>query len=278
MAEVLQFRVPAGSAQTLLVWGLEPKPGLEHSLFSVFSKYGLLYSVRAHSNAAVAGPGCYAIIKFYSAADASRAQQACNGQRLFQSSPLKVCVGTKQKGFQQQVLALNSNKCQELANHYLGFNGWSSRIITLQNVSGFDDENEEVGKKPPSVRYLCAVEVTLPNHGVHSRGVGLGEADLENGEDPLEFVTTTRRVQKLAVGRALSGAFQKILLVVLESGKVAAEYNHTAEEPTDSLTEEELEGLVQVNELPLETFDLEEEVLSDLSLDDELPVWEMASH
>ncbi|XP_015741033.1 RAD52 motif-containing protein 1 isoform X2 [Coturnix japonica] len=214
MAEVLQFLVPTGSGQTLLVWGLEPKPGLEHSLFAVFSKFGLLYSVRAHSNAAVAGPGCYAIIKFYSAADASRAQQACNGQTLFQSSPLKVCVCTKQKGFQQQVLALNSNKCQELANHYLGFNGWSSRIITLQNVSGFDDENEEVGKKP-SVRYLCAVEVTLPKHGVQSRGVGLGEADLENGEDPLELVTATRRVQKLAAGRALSSAFQKILLVVL---------------------------------------------------------------
>lgn len=31
-----------------------------------------------------------------------------------------------------------------------------------------------------------------------------------------------------------------------ESGKVAVEYNHAAEEPTDSLTEEELEGLVQV--------------------------------
>ncbi|XP_048783099.1 RAD52 motif-containing protein 1 isoform X5 [Lagopus muta] len=102
----------------------------KHALFSVFSKFGLLYSVRAHSNAAVAGPGCYAIIKFYSAADASRAQQACNGQKLFQNSPMKVCVCTKQKGFQQQVLALNSNKCQELANHYLGFNGWCSRIIT----------------------------------------------------------------------------------------------------------------------------------------------------
>ncbi|XP_015154792.2 RAD52 motif-containing protein 1 isoform X1 [Gallus gallus] len=273
MAEVLEFRVPAGSAQTLLVWGLEPT----HSLFSVFSKFGLLYSVRVHSNAAVAGPGCYAIIKFYSAADASRAQHACNGQRLFQNSPLKVCVCTKQKGFQQQVLALNSNKCQELANHYLGFNGWSSRIITLQNVSGFDDENEEVGKKR-SVRYLCAVEVTLPNHGVRTRGVGLSEADVESGEDPLEFVTATRRVQKLAVGKALSSAFQKILLVVLESGKVAVEYNHAAEEPTDSLTEEELEGLVQVSELPLEPFDLEEEVLSDLTLDDELPVWEVPSN
>ncbi|XP_042693421.1 RAD52 motif-containing protein 1 isoform X3 [Centrocercus urophasianus] len=183
----------------------------KHALFSVFSKFGLLYSVRAHSNAAVAGPGCYAIIKFYSAADASRAQQACNGQKLFQNSPMKVCVCTKQKGFQQQVLALNSNKCQELANHYLGFNGWCSRIITpspqLQNVSGFDDENEEVGKKR-CVRYLCAVEVTLPNHGVQSRGVGLGEADVGNGE-------AAGRVQKLAVGKALSSAFQKILLVVL---------------------------------------------------------------
>ncbi|NXE82173.1 RDM1 protein, partial [Cochlearius cochlearius] len=250
----------------------------QHSLFSAFSKFGPLYSVRAHRNAAVAGPGYYAIIKFYSAGDASRAQRACNGQRLFQKSPLKVCVCTKQKGFQQHVLALNSNKCQELANHYLGFNGWSSRIIALQNVSGFNGENEELGKtlQKRSVKYLCAVEVTLPNHGVCTRGVALGEADVENGEDPLEFVTASRRVQKLAVGKALSSAFQKILLVVLENGKVAVEYNSTQEELTDSLTEEELKGLVQVSELSLEQFDLEEEeVLSDLSFDDELPSREM---
>ncbi|NXX17001.1 RDM1 protein, partial [Podargus strigoides] len=279
MAEVVEFRVPAGSAQTLLVWGLEPQPGLEHSLFSAFSKFGPLYSVRAHRNAAVAGPGYYAIIKFYSAGDASRAQHTCNGQRLFQKSPLKVCVCTKQKGVQQQVLALNSNKCQELANHYLGFNGWSSRIITLQNVSGF--ENEDLGKtlQKRSVKYLCAVEVTMPHHGVRSRGVALGEADVENSEDPLEFVTASRRVQKLAVGKALSSAFQKILLIVLENGKVAVEYNSTQEELTDSLTDEELKGLVQVNELSLEQFDLkEEEVLSDLSFDDELLSWEMPSN
>ncbi|XP_010193052.1 PREDICTED: RAD52 motif-containing protein 1, partial [Mesitornis unicolor] len=263
-----------------LVWGLEPEPGLEHSLCSAFSKFGPLYSVRAHRNAAVAGPGFYAVIKFYSAGDASRAQRACNGQRLFQKSPLKVCVCTKQKGFQQQALALNSNKCQELANHYLGFNGWSSRIITLQNVSGFDGENEELGKTPQrSLKYLCAVEVTLPNHGVRTRGVALGEGDVENSEDPLEFVTASRRVQRLAVGKALSSAFQKILLVVLENGKVAVEYNSSQEEPTDCLTEEELKGLVQVNELSLEQFDLEEEeVLSDVGVDDELPSREMPSH
>ncbi|XP_068774887.1 RAD52 motif-containing protein 1 isoform X5 [Struthio camelus] len=241
MAEVVEFRVPAGSGQTLLVWGLEPAPGLEHSLFSVFSKFGPLYSVRAHRNAAVAGPGYYAVVKFYSAGDASRAQHACNGQRLFQKSPLKVCVCTKQKVFHQQVLALNSNKCQELANHYLGFNGWSSRIIMLQNVSGFDDENKELGKtlQKRSLKYLCAVEVAMPNHRVYTRGVGLGESDIENGED---------------------------------NGKVAVEYNSTQEEPTDSLTEEELKGLIQVNELSLEQFyfEEEEEVLSDLSFDDKL--------
>ncbi|KAK2512554.1 Rdm1 [Columba guinea] len=245
MAELLEFRVPAGRDRTLLVWGLEPEPGLEHSLFSAFSKFGPLYSVRARRNAAVAGPGYYAIVKFYSAGDASRAQRACNGQRLFQKSPLKVCVCTKQKGFQQQVLALNSNKCQELANHYLGFNGWSSRIITLQNVSGFDGENEELGEtlQKRSVKYLCAVEVTLPNHGIRTRGVALGEAHVENGE---------------------------------ENGKVAVEYNSTQEELTDSLTEEELKGLVQVHELSLEQFDFEEEeVLSDLSFDDELSSLEM---
>ncbi|NXX98936.1 RDM1 protein, partial [Centropus bengalensis] len=221
----------------------------QRSLFSVFSTFGPLYSVRAHRNAAVAGPGYYAIIKFYSAGDAGRAQRACNGQRLFQKSPLKVCVCTKQKGFQQQVLALSSNKCQELANHYLGFNGWSSRIITLQNVSGFDGESKELGETLQKrwVKYLCAVEVTLPNHGVRSRGVALGEAELEKSEDPLELLTASKRAQKLAAGKALSSAFQKILLVVLENGKVAVEYNSTQEELTDSLTEEELKGLVQVN-------------------------------
>lgn len=54
----------------------------------------------------------------------------------------------------------------------------------LQNVSGFDGENEELGEtlQKRSVKYLCAVEVTLPNHGIRTRGVALGEAHVENGE------------------------------------------------------------------------------------------------
>ncbi|XP_030397464.1 RAD52 motif-containing protein 1 isoform X1 [Gopherus evgoodei] len=293
--EVLGFRVPTESGKALLVWGLEegaevrpPPPELrglprvtagiadakgQRSLFSVFSEFGLLYSVRVHRNAAVAGPGFYALVKFYSARDASRAQRACNRQRLFQKSPLKVCICTRQKAFQQQVLALRSYKCKELANYYLGFNGWSNRIITLQNISGFDVENEELGGLPERqcLKYLCVVEVTLPHHGICTRGLGIGEAYVEKGRDPLEFVMKTGNVQKLAAERALSGAFQKILLIVLENGKVAVEYNSAQEEPIDSLTDEELRGLIQVNDLSLEQLNLEEEeeFLSDFCFDEE---------
>lgn len=37
-----------------------------------------------------------------------------------------------------------------------------------------------------------------------------------------------------------------LAVLISENGKVAVEYNYTQEEPTDSLTEEELKGLVQV--------------------------------
>uniref|UniRef100_A0A8C0H5G7 RAD52 motif-containing protein 1 n=1 Tax=Chelonoidis abingdonii TaxID=106734 RepID=A0A8C0H5G7_CHEAB len=208
-----------------LIWS---NPLLKHSLFSVFSEFGLLYSVRVHRNAAVAGPGFYALVKFYSARDASRAQRACNRQRLFQKSPLKVCICTRQKAFQQQVLALRSYKCKELANYYLGFNGWSNRIITLQNISGFDLENEELGGLPERqcLKYLCVVEVTLPHHGICTRGLGIAEAYVENGRDPLEFVMKTGNVQKLAAEKALSGAFQKILLIVLGKAFLYIDYKY----------------------------------------------------
>ncbi|KAB1265197.1 RAD52 motif-containing protein 1 [Camelus dromedarius] len=40
-----------------------------------------------------------------------------------------VHLGTRHKAFQPNALALSSSRCQELANYYFGFNGWSKRII-----------------------------------------------------------------------------------------------------------------------------------------------------
>nr|XP_020653633.1 RAD52 motif-containing protein 1 isoform X2 [Pogona vitticeps] len=242
MAEVLEFRVPTGNGRTLLVLGLESDAS-EHALYLTFSTFGLVYSVRVHRNASVAGPGYHAFVKFYSARDARRAQSTCNQQPLFQKSPLKVSMCTRQRAFPDQVLALNSNKCKDLANYYLGFNGWSSRIITLQNISGFEEgENEEeetrTSHSSQYSKYLCIQELTISQHGVCTRGVGVAELQV----DPSQ-----------------------------ENGKVAVEYSSPQEDLIDCLTDEDLKGLVQVTDLSLSAQNPigEEEILSDLSMDGE---------
>ncbi|XP_023574017.1 RAD52 motif-containing protein 1 isoform X6 [Octodon degus] len=132
MAELIPFAVPSGSDKTLLVWNLSSGPtaeALHRSLSTALSRFGLLHSVRVLPNAAVAGPGFYAVVKFYSARDARRAQKACDGSPLVQSTPVKVHLGSRHKAAGHQTLPLNSSRCQELANYYFGFNGWSKRII-----------------------------------------------------------------------------------------------------------------------------------------------------
>ncbi|XP_053122206.1 RAD52 motif-containing protein 1-like isoform X7 [Hemicordylus capensis] len=182
----------------------------------------------------------------------------------------EVSICTRQRPFPQQVLTLHSYKCQELANHYLGFNGWSSRLITLQNISGFEEEEnkeEEVRTSPRSqcLKYLCIQELIIPQHGIRTRGAGVAEPHVDASQ---EFLMAANRAQKLAAQRALSDAFQKILLVVLENGKVAVEYSSPQEDPIDCLTEEELKGLIQVTDLSLSqpNPEGEEEVLSEESM------------
>ncbi|ETE59631.1 RAD52 motif-containing protein 1, partial [Ophiophagus hannah] len=204
MAEILEFRVPPGNGRTLL-----------HALHLTFSAFGLLHSVRLHRNAPVAGPGYHAFVKFYCARDASRAQQACNGRSLFQKTAVKVCICTRQRALAKQTLPLNSYKSQELANYYLGFNGWSSRIITLQNISGFEDDEKEGGGTLPRhhhSKYLCVQELSIPSYGIYTRGIGVAELHVNPSQ---------------------------------ENGKLAVEYSCPEKNPIDCLSEEELRGHIQ---------------------------------
>ncbi|XP_045155884.1 RAD52 motif-containing protein 1 isoform X1 [Echinops telfairi] len=213
----------------------------QRSLFRVFSRCGPLYSVRVFPHAAVARPGFYAIVKFYSAGDARRAQRACDRKQLFQNSPVKVHLGTKHKAVPHRALALNSSRCQELANHYFGFNGWSTRIIKLQNLSDPEEgENEErAAVQKQSLRFFCALEVALPAYACRSPGVGLAEEPLDKQEEgPLSILMKRKLTQKLAIQKALSNAFQKLSVVVLENGKIAVEYR-PSEEVIDAPTEAE---------------------------------------
>ncbi|XP_069490151.1 RAD52 motif-containing protein 1 isoform X3 [Ambystoma mexicanum] len=224
--EIIEFRVPTENNKTLFVWNITARMSEEETyiyLMKIFSEFGLLYSIRVCRNAAVAEAGYYAIVKFFSSRDASRAQIKCDKQVLFQEVPLKVRLCTKQKGYLQLGRGLNSVKCQDVANHYLGFNGWSKRIVMIQNISGFEDMEEEDAEKgteaepdAKSLKYLSVIEIQLHKHGLCSRGVGVAEEKLQNPNDPLEIAMMTGKIQKFAVQKALSDAFQKILLVVLD--------------------------------------------------------------
>ncbi|XP_003786289.1 RAD52 motif-containing protein 1 isoform X1 [Otolemur garnettii] len=276
MAETVPFVVPTESDKTLLVWELNSGPtpeALRHSLYTVFSQFGLLYSVRVFPNAAVARPGFYAIIKFYSARDAHRAQKTCDQKQLFQESPVKVRLGTRHRAVQHQALALNSFQCQELANYYFGFNGWSKRIIKLQELSDVEERENEDTVTPlqkQSLKFFCALEVLLPFYECRSLGVGVAEEPVHNLEEgPLSFLMKRKTAQRLAIQKALSDAFQKLLIVVLETGKIAVEYR-PSEEITDVRSEEELHDLIQVNCVSWKQYcQGEEEYLSDFSLEED---------
>ncbi|KAM3923672.1 RAD52 motif-containing protein 1 [Leptodactylus fuscus] len=270
--EVVTFTIPVESNKIVFVWNITaqlPEAYIYCSLQNVFSQFGPLYSMKLLPNASVAEPGYYAVIKYFSSQSAKSAQATCDKKNLFQDTPVKVQMCVKQKGFPYKSLELYSHKCQELANYYLGFNGWSKRIIALQNISGLDDDSEEESEKHQTkLRYLCVVEVTIPQHGVSSRGVGVAEARIEKPNDPLELISKSGKAQKYCEQRAVSNAFQKILLVVFDGGKVAVEYVPCEDDTVDCLTEEELQGLIQVNDFtwtPLDPGDEDEEDWAELT-------------
>ncbi|XP_069762527.1 RAD52 motif-containing protein 1 [Narcine bancroftii] len=277
-AEVVEFRVPTGNDKTLFVCNLLPRGSeaeIYDYLFKTFSEYGLIYFLRVCRNApVVAEPGYYAIVKYYSALSASRAQKVTNDQCLFQKVPLKVQMCTKQRSvaeFRENQPPLNSIKCQELANYFLGFNKWSSRIIVLQKISDTDgreeDSQEMVQALKRSLKYLCIMEVKFKHYDVCCRGIGVSEvSDTQDATDPLDCALMLERTQKSAIQKALSDAFQKVVLVVLDNGKVSIQWRLEHSE-MDHFTEEELQSQLQVNEISWSQFEHngQEEILSDLS-------------
>ncbi|XP_015265992.1 PREDICTED: RAD52 motif-containing protein 1 [Gekko japonicus] len=251
MAEILEFRVPTGPGRTLLVLGLETD-ATEHALYLALSAFGPLYSVRLHRNAAVAGPGYYALVKYYSARDASRAQLACHRQPLFQKSALKV-TPPRSLGLvvfmthTEPLTPQTSLQCDagEGKNAFLHAHvDEGTPSYALQDISGFEaeeeNEGEDSGALPESqcCKYLCIQELTLPQHGICARGIGVAETPV----DPSQ-----------------------------ENGKVAVEFVSPQEDLVDCLADEELKGLLQVTDLSFSQLNPEgeEEALSDFSMDGE---------
>ncbi|XP_030649839.1 RAD52 motif-containing protein 1 [Chanos chanos] len=267
--DILEFRVPIENNKTIFVWDIQPSDSeayIYECLWNVYSEYGALYLVKLCENAAWAKPGFYALVKFYSSNQAATAQRATDKQCLFQSSPLKVRLSTKKdSGCPYYARPLSDAKCQELANHYLGFNGWSSRIVTLKDLSNCGQTEMPASdghSQETLLKFGCIIELTFPQHGISCRGVGVTEEMIDTTIAPENFLRKRKALMKWTQSRALVNAFEKVLLLVLGNGKVAIECRI---DPDEILPDEDFKGVLKVNDISWSQLNTDEE--------DELP-WE----
>ncbi|XP_029015271.1 RAD52 motif-containing protein 1 isoform X2 [Betta splendens] len=250
--DILEFVVPVENNKSLFVWDIQPtltEAQIYDSLFKVFSSFGPLYLVKVSPNSLVHPPGFYALIKFYSAAQASKAQQLTDGRSLFQSSPLKVRLSSKQTPhFLSQSRPLSHARCLELANHCLGFNGWASDIITLKELPSEgggcgDEEGVNERRRGRSLKFGCLVQVSFPHHGQTTRGAAVTEESLTfTGPDVL--LQKRCKLQRMVREKALVHAFSTVVLILLGNGKVMVELKQTPHR----FVPEHSEGVIRVNE------------------------------
>ncbi|KAM4717152.1 RAD52 motif-containing protein 1 isoform 1-T3 [Anableps anableps] len=255
--DILEFRVPVDSNKTVFVWDIPPvltQDQVYEQLFHVFSSFGPIYLLKVCPNAPLHPPGFYAIAKFYSAAHAASAQRRTDGRPLLHNSTLKVKLSSKQAPhfLSGRNTPLSHARCLELANHCLGFNGWTSDIITLKELSNEEDGEDEGGVRR-RMRFGCMMKLSFPQHGVATRGAAVVEETFTcTGPDVL--LQRRCKLRRWVREKALVQAFSSVLLVLLGNGKVMVELKQTS----DQSEAEETDDVLQVNEFPLSEPDEEE--------------------
>lgn len=245
-AEVVEFVVPLENNKTLFVWNLESSLSeevLHQQLFRTFSSFGPLYLLKLCDGSSTAG-STSALVKFFSSSHASRAQRLTDGRSLFQQRPLKVCLSSKETPhFLSRRTPLSHAHCLRLANRCLGFNGWSSDIITLKELEPEPDPDS--GGR--SLRLGCLLQLHFPFHRLTTRGSAVLQDTLGcDDDDPVQIGLSRARLVKAVRDRALVQAFSNVLLVLL--GPKVFVHLRAAPECVDG---EEAESGLKVTELTL---------------------------
>ncbi|XP_056257760.1 RAD52 motif-containing protein 1 isoform X1 [Seriola aureovittata] len=266
--DFLEFVVPVENNKTLFVWDIQPsltEAEIYDRLCGVFSSFGPLYLLKVSPNSPLHPPGFSALVKFYSAAQASKAQRHTDGCSLFQSAPLKVRLSTKQTPhfLCDSRRPLSHARCLELANYCLGFNGWTSDIITLKELTNEEEEDGgegEEGGLRRRLRFGCLLQLSFPRHRQTTRGAAVVEDTFTcTGEDgttgPDVLLQKRCFLQKRVREKALVQAFTTVLLILLGHGKVMVEVRQTS----DQCVPEQTEGVIQVNQFSWSDFDPDED-------------------
>ena len=218
--EIIEFKIPHGSTTLLylpqvIVTGSLSIEQVYRVLFDYFSKWGLLYNLTVTPcEEAVAESYCY--LRYYSSRAASIARRDNRGHMVVgEEEKVMFKLASHVTGGAAVQLPLAKYKCEELANYYLGFNGWSSCVLY--------HKREEVGEK--MIRVVSIVKLNFVKVGLSCEGAGKFELDVDG--DELEALRIVGEVGKRARGEAMQAAWSKVVLIVVGGKKVCVEINTT---------------------------------------------------
>ena len=265
MVEIIEFKNPVNERLhiTNIEWNnntTDPDIGLINLLKNKISHYGLVHSVIAkevpnESATSNTSTSWYAYIDMYSDKAIQKAYLHLKTNLIINS---KHCKIRKVKG-RQTNYPLAKDKCETLANYYLGFNGWTTELLYHKHESSsgltFHGENiQPLDKRSSKIniegratiadqatstdiqteKYASAIRICIPrtkNGELSVEGVGIGTSDWnlksrEGKGKALAFASKQSRTS------ALQDAFSKLLLIVLNDGeKVTAEVNLQKADP-----------------------------------------------
>jgi len=236
--ELIDFHYPkAGTKLRMprIVWE-GPESSLVDLLSTEFSKFGLLYQVTAKPGP---DPGIFfAYVTFYSSKSASTARLRLNNNLVISGKAVKVRKSESNlKNHPLLEQPLSRDKCHDLANFYLGFNGWSTEVVYSRV--------EEIKENPNSIKYATAIRLTIGDF--HVDGVGLCE-QVQGGELGSK-VQLMSYVRKTSLSAALRNAFSRIILVVVDCDKVTATIDTSVKEPFHYNPLWDQEDFLTVNEV-----------------------------
>ena len=122
--EIIEFKNPSTQRLHLskITW-VDSEEALIVFLKSKISSYGIVHSVIAKK--VESDDYWYAYIDMYSENAVKKAYSSLTNSFLINS---KMCKVKKVKG-RRTDLPLAKDKCESLANYYLGFNGWTSNLL-----------------------------------------------------------------------------------------------------------------------------------------------------
>jgi RNA recognition motif-containing protein len=211
--EIITFKTPT-ELSTLYVSNI-PNDASNEALLGVFAPFGLLHEIYLFEHENSSHMSGY--VRYYSVRTAKEAQRATHNMELLGRKLTVNFCKKRPSSDEQRQFDLPVSRAVQLANFYIGFNKWTSSIISMERL--------EFGKREDYLlffcSYKCIVKFTLREDGRFVYGVGEGSAESADRGDVVDIA------KKSALTKARKDAFSKTLIIVLASGKVIVHFSGT---------------------------------------------------